>query len=101
MPELGPESYLCDLWQKMGMAGANKTRLQALEIESWARQSGWYLSPFEFELIQQMSVDYVKQLCNTDVDSPAPFGSPLDSYSRSVVSSNLKSSLSVFKKGSQ
>lgn len=99
LPPLKEEAYLADIWKELGMIGPDRSRLESTEIESWARQSGWTLNPWEFDAIRAMSAAYIAEIRNSaDPHNPAPFGNPYDSYDRAKVASSLRSALKAFKR---
>lgn len=82
MPPLEWGGYLLEFLWEVGPTAcgpAGPVQLPASEIESWQRQIGIQLQPWEFRLLRRLSGDYANEsYAATKPDRPPPFAESKD-----------------------
>lgn len=82
MPEIEWGGYLVDYLWEVGPtepAGMGSAKLSPPAIESWQRQTGITLQPWEFRLLRRLSAEYANEQAQaSDPKRPPPFAESSD-----------------------
>jgi len=93
LPDVGEAFYLVNYWRQVGAVGSSESGPVALsyqEIESWQRQAGLPLEPWETIALRQMSEAYVSQWFDSqEPEATAPYGGASDMIDRQKIGSKI------------
>jgi hypothetical protein len=95
MPPLHEAEYIIQYWQSMGMveSGFNgPIPLSSKEIQAWAQGLSLELSPWEFQILRDISKAYIVELREAEsLERLPPYGDPVNEFDRATVSKQLGS----------
>lgn len=96
MPE-ADALYLTEILFEIGPVtntGMGQDRLSVQEIESWQRQMGVALQPWEFRLLRRLSAEYLAEAqAAEELGRPAPFEPDLHPADKLMTADKVKASL--------
>lgn len=100
MPEVGDAEYLIGYWRSVGLAmsGAlGSGPITSTELFAWQSGQGVELTPFEFDVILEMSRSYLSLMqAGSKPECPPPYGDPVNEFDRKAVSEKVSGAFKAF-----